>query len=240
MERVGRLSSTAASMNSPAEGVSAMDRDIFVSIGTPSTKNQEKALKSLNRVLESRGLRRRSPLSSHKAPLTSVRDTLDKCAGMIVVAYPRIVINEGLERPSSTKEEKLTNVALTTPWNHMEAAFAYDRGLPLMVLRDKSVKVEGFVEYTYDWKVEAIEFSSDYMNSYEFASMVNEFVNQIDDYIAGRWQRFSTKRPSALADLSLKDILSLKWPDISAILGGAVTLLGAAFYLGHKIGGLFF
>lgn len=70
-----------------------------------------------------------------KAPLDEVIGIMNECQGAIILGYPQIKISEG-----SIKETQLTNeITLATEWNHIEAALAYSKGIPLLVIHHTNV-----------------------------------------------------------------------------------------------------
>ena len=167
--------------------------------------------------------------------------------GMIVVGYPLIIVREGVERPGTDKEQYLKDVSLTTPWNHMEAAFAFERELPLMVLRDRNLKVEGFMEHSVDWEVKRFDFTTEFVLSREFSSMVEQFYNEIDEYVEKCSKKSSESRSLKEKDFNVEDwtlgnLISafsrLSLPDTMKVISIITTLLGGTFYLGHKLGDL--
>ena len=171
-----------------------MKQSVFWRAGTPCNQEQEQILELVRIGLKSSGLTPLQPKFSGKAPLLNVRETLDQCAGIVVVAYPRYLIEKGTERPGCKAESTLENAHLGTTWTHIESAIAYDRGLPIMILRDKLVKAEGFLEQTYDRKVQTIDFDTDFLTTEKFGILMEEFSNQIDDFKRGKYKRFSINR----------------------------------------------
>jgi hypothetical protein len=70
-----------------------------------------------------------------KAPLDEVIEIMDECEGAIILGYPQVTIFEG-----KIKEDKIENeLLLPTEWNHIEAALAYSKGLPLIVIHHQGV-----------------------------------------------------------------------------------------------------
>lgn len=180
-----------------------MSKNIFFSIGTPSGPQQQKIFHLVRSALEKRGMIAKQPEWSYKKPLVNIRDTLNECVGMIVVAYPRTLITLGKDHPGAPKEQSIEDVLLTTPWNHIEAAFAYDRGLPLMVIKDMVLRPEGFLDQDYDWAVQSVVLDEAFLTGTAFNSMLDGFSSQVDDYISGSYTRFpdtirhSKDKPSA-------------------------------------------
>ena len=70
-----------------------------------------------------------------KAPLDEVIEIMSECSGAVILGYPQISIVKGSVKASELKEE----LQLPTEWNHIEAALAYARGLPLLSVHHESV-----------------------------------------------------------------------------------------------------
>jgi hypothetical protein len=70
-----------------------------------------------------------------KAPLDEVIEIMDECKGAIILGYPQLSITEGKIKDSELESELL----LPTEWNHIEAALAYSKGIPLIIFHHKGV-----------------------------------------------------------------------------------------------------
>lgn len=130
-----------------------MPTNVFVSCGRASRPEQEAFVVSVERRLAAARLR---PLTvgrtvfDYRQPLRVINEVMRSCAGAVVIAYERTFVEEGLDQRGSSNERKLNHVGLTTPWNQIEGAMAYARGLPILMLVDKSVRQEGLVD-RLDW-----------------------------------------------------------------------------------------
>ena len=94
--------------------------------------------------------------SAFDSPLKTVTELMDKCVGCLVIALERSYFPSGMEKRGGPKESPLSNVKLPTPWNQIEAAMAYSRGLPLMVVVEDGLRGEGLLERGYDWYVQSV------------------------------------------------------------------------------------
>jgi len=211
-----------------------VSRDIFISIGTPGNDQQKAVLENLKIALGAKGLRARLAAASAKTPLLNVRDLLDECVGMIVIAQPRINIIQGIERPDTEKAKKLESISLATPWNHIEAAFAYDRGLPLIVICDASVKQEGFLQYSYDWEVKYVNITPEFFKTEQLDRYIDEFEKQVENYKSGKFLRFpnppATPRPTRTVG---QLVSSLSVEGFIQIAAGVTALISTAFFAGQ-------
>jgi hypothetical protein len=126
---------------------------VFVSVGGTATEHQEAFVRAVEDRLRSEGLVPHTVgrnTFSADAPLKTVVELLDTCSGAVVIALERSYFPSGAEQRGGPKEVALTDVKLPTPWNQIEAAMAYARGLPLMVIVEAGLKSEGLLEHGYD------------------------------------------------------------------------------------------
>jgi hypothetical protein len=70
-----------------------------------------------------------------KAPLDEVIEIMDECQGAIILGYPQIKITGGSIKETPLERELI----LATEWNHIEAALAYSKSLPLLVIHHTTV-----------------------------------------------------------------------------------------------------
>ncbi len=69
-----------------------------------------------------------------KAPLDEVCDLMAVCKGAIILGYLQIEIASG-----TLKGNAIERLALCTEWNHIEAALAYSRRLPLLLIHHEGL-----------------------------------------------------------------------------------------------------
>ncbi len=104
--------------------------------------HQEKIVALICGWLESHGLRT-STLERSDYPATSVlaelRRRMSGCAGAIVFGFAELRISDGLWRPGTADEAKVTGRAWSTPWNHVEAGMAAMINLPLLLVAEPDV-----------------------------------------------------------------------------------------------------
>lgn len=128
---------------------------VFLSRAQPHTMPQARFLKALCKHLRSRGLEPRTVGDTDFGlnGLDAVRGLLRQCNGIISVAFRRAVVRDGVDRPDAdqslgdaVREVILTDTWLTTPWCHMEAAMAYQIGLPVLLVVENGVRQDGALE----------------------------------------------------------------------------------------------
>ena len=125
---------------------------VFVSAGTPADDVQEKFLSVVINAIELAGLTPR--LMSRRDwnfinPLRGIYRVMEECCGVVVVAYARYRITSGEElRRDGAKG--LRDVAFPTAWNQIEAAMAYQKQMPLLVIAQKGLQADAVLESTGD------------------------------------------------------------------------------------------
>jgi hypothetical protein len=148
-----------------------MSINIFLSVGLPFSSPQELFVSRLEAYLSENGLRARTVGRNeftYKKPLQLVDELMDRCAGVLVIALERITIERGLERRGSPQQEVVSEVAVPTPWNQIEAALAYSKRIPLFVIKERAVRSEGLLERGYDWYVHSTDVDPEFLKAREF------------------------------------------------------------------------
>ena len=209
--------------------------DVFVSVGGTSNEQQELFVRSVENRLRAEGLIPhtvgRNTFSSD-APLKTVTKLLDKCAGTVVIALERTYFVSGIEKRGGPKESILNDTKLPTPWNQIEAAMSYARGLPLMVIVEDGLKSEGLLERGYDWYVQWVKPEATALNSIEFNGVL------------ASWKQKMIETPKKvtqhndIAALTITELLgSLKPSHLWSILTALAALIAGSFALGGKLFG---
>jgi hypothetical protein len=146
-------------------------RRVFLSVGTPHLPIQEAFLKRLIASLRARGLQPwtlgRSDYD-YRNPLSAISEAMDTCYGAVILGLGRRLSPVVFERFGSSVEERRTDLITATPWNHLEAGMAYQLGLPLLILKDRTVASEGILDqaigdylvYEFDLSKEAASLSA--------------------------------------------------------------------------------
>jgi hypothetical protein len=209
--------------------------DVFVSVGSTATEQQEAFVRAVEDRLRSEGL---VPCTvgrntfSADAPLKTVTELLDRCSGAVVIALERSYFASGTEKRGGPKEIALTEVKLPSPWNHIEAAMAYTRGLPLMVIVEGGLKSEGLLEQGYDWYVQRVKPEAAALNSTEFNGVLASWKQKM---VKAPNKASLSKTPS---DLTVSELIGgLKPTQLWSVLVALAALAAGAFALGGKLFG---
>jgi hypothetical protein len=210
-------------------------KNIFISVGSTATEQQEAFVRAVEDRLRSEGL---TPYTvgrntfSADAPLKAVTDLMDDCVGAVVIALERVYFPSGKEKRGGPKETSLADVKLPSAWNQIEAAMAYARGLPLMVLVESGLKSEGLLERGNEWYVQWVAPEAAALNSNEFNGVLASWKRKLDQ--SSRKTPFS----KATSEITVAELIGgLKAAQLWSVLVALAGLVTGAFVLGGKLWG---
>lgn len=217
------------------------DLDVFVSIGGPATSEKEAFVCAVEDRLRSEGIVPhavgRNEFSAD-APLKTVTKLMDRCFGTVVIALERTYFPSGLEKRGGPQETALSDVRFPTPWNQIEAAMAYSRGHPLLVIVEKGLRSEGLLERGYDWYVQWVEPNASALTTREFNGVLASWKQKVSDRAATEETLPRGSRSKDPAELTIGELISgLKPTHLWSLLGALAALVAAAFALGAKFFG---
>jgi len=208
-------------------------KSIFVSVGSTCNAKQEDFVKAVEDRLRSEGLVPqtvgRNTFSSD-APLKAVTELMDRCSGIMVIALERSFFPSGNEKRGGNNEKSLVNISLATPWNHIEAAMAYSRHLPIFVITEEGLKAEGLLEPGYDWFVLPVPLDQSKLNTAQFNGILSDWKGKVLKYKSSSVQRINA------GEMSVAELVgSLKPVQLWSLLLTLAGLIGGAFTLGLKL-----
>jgi hypothetical protein len=122
---------------------------VFFSVGTPHLPIQEEFITGLKGQLCSLGFdpqRMGDNQYSYLSPMAAIRRVMESCHGAVIVGMERSHALIGYDRPGSEREREFVHRRQATVWCHLEAGMAYQMGLPLLILREDSLHVEGVLD----------------------------------------------------------------------------------------------
>lgn len=216
------------------------ERDVFVSVGGTATNEQEVFVRAVEDRLRTEGLIPRTVgrnTFSSDAPLKAVTELLDKCSGVVVIALERTYFPSGIEKRGGPREAELAEVKLPTPWNHIEAAMAYTRGHPLLVIVESGLKSEGLLERGNDWYVQSVRPDPQALTSAEFNGVLASWKSKIIQRTPGT-RSFRHHPPTIPSDMTVGDLISsLKPRQLWSVIVALAALIAGAFALGGKLFG---
>ncbi|MBK6379461.1 MAG: hypothetical protein IPO01_13875 [Chitinophagaceae bacterium] len=211
--------------------------NVFISVGGTATETQEIFVSAIENRLRSENLIPntvgRNKFSAD-SPLKTVNELMNDCSGTIIVALERTYFPNGLEKRGGEKETKLTETKFATPWNQIEAAMAYSKGQPLMLIIEEGLKSEGLLEKGYDWYVMWVKPDKSSLSSTEFNGVLSSWKNKVELYNTNKTKLVSGKTEINPADLTVGELIkNLKTSQLWAVLVGLVGLIVGAFAIGQ-------
>ncbi len=215
---------------------------IFVSVGATATAEQEDFVRSIEDRLRSESLIPKTVgrnTFSSDAPLKAITELMEKCSGVVVIALERSFFPAGLDRRGGPRQLSLADVRLPTPWNHIEAAMAYTRHLPLLVIVEAGLKPEGLLEAGYDWYVQTVPLEAKALGTNEFNGVLADWKEKVLALEPGAGSPSPSPPPLRglnPAELSVLDLVGALRPvqlwSVAIALAG---LLAGAFSLGARL-----
>jgi hypothetical protein len=157
---------------------------VFISVGTTYRSEQEVFLDALMALLEECDVKPRVIERTDFAtgsPLKHISKVLSECDGAIIIAFERKYFNGGVEKRNSPDEQLLPETRFPTPWNQIEAAMAYQLGLPLLVFAERGLRQEGLLEEKYDWHVERVDINADAFSRKEVRARIQAWCREMKD-----------------------------------------------------------
>ncbi|HEY4573192.1 MAG TPA: hypothetical protein VIJ26_04495 [Thermoanaerobaculia bacterium] len=167
-----------------------MKISVFMSYPKPCFKKQQAFVQHVCDYLETRGLSPRTlGVTDYDmdAPLTAIRRLMLESNGLITVAFQRTYVEKGTARlrtdVTDLKEVPIDGMWLTTPWPHIEAAMAYQIGLPILILREKGVLDDGILEKgvvgLYMSEFDLDKSPDDYFASAEWSGLMGKWEGYV-------------------------------------------------------------
>lgn len=207
--------------------------NVFVSVGGTANDVQEAFVQAVERRLRAEGLVPHTVgrnTFSTDAPLRAVTELLDKCVGTVVIALERSYFPSGLDKRGGPREATLLDVRLPTPWNQIEAAMAFSRRHPLMVIVEHGLKSEGLLERGSEWYVQWVRVEESALGTAEFNGVLASWKQRLQQ----------APKPAPLrtnpAEMTVGELIgALRPAQLWSMLGALAVLVGGAFALGSKL-----
>lgn len=217
--------------------------DVFISVGRTATEEQEAFVSAVFEHLRANGLNPRalgrSDWSSEQ-PLKFIEKLMDQCSGTVIIAFERIFIADGSEHRLSKSPKALAGCQITTPWNQIEAAMAYARKQPLLVLMENGLRVEGLLDTGFDWWVQSCPLDPSSLQTSEFTGVLADWKNRVEQFGATAAVSSPPREQIKIDEMTVGQLLGLLKPkQLWALLLLVLTVLGGSFKAGHSFGPTF-
>jgi hypothetical protein len=211
-----------------------MATKVFISAGTPADESQKSFRDAVVNAIELAGFTPRLMQTKdwdYKNPLRGVRRAMDECRGAVVVAYARYQVDAGAELREGGGRP-LESVAFPTAWNQIEAAMAYEKGLPLLVVAEKRLRREALLDSANDVRPFWTELDPAIGRSDGFQGYLRSWKEDVE-----QCAREPISKTALLREFTAGQVLSsLPWYELVALV---VTLIGAllgAVSIGYRLG----
>ncbi len=171
---------------------------VFVSVGRTSTPQQEEFVSGIEAHMVEHGLMPQAlgrNYWSSKQPLRAIDELMNQCSGVAIVGFERLSVVQAIDRRGSDAQKELADFALPTVWNQIEAAMAYSRGLPILVLMQEDVRAEGLLELGNDWYVKRMRLGAEATSDREFRGIFEDWRSRVAAHHAASL----AKAPAALS-----------------------------------------
>lgn len=176
---------------------------VFLSRPTPHQARQDQFLDRVKSHLSARGLEPRTigETDYGTQPMQHIRSVMMDCNGFIGLAFRRFLVVEGVDRPEPDSKSttprhnlgSLRNRWLTTPYVHLEAAVAYQIGLPIILFVEEGVVQEGALEsgvlvmYPPTFSL-ADDIDKQFFGSRRWQQIINTWEGQVREVVHNKGQ----------------------------------------------------
>ena len=208
---------------------------VFVSAGTPGNDAQRVFRDAIVRAIDTAGLVPRLMTErdwDYKNPLRGLRRAMSDCSGAIVVAYARYQFPSGVEIRTEGARP-LTDITFPTAWNQIEAAMAYEKGLPLLVVAQAGLRADAIFEGTHDIRSFWTPLDPDVCHSDGFIGYLRSWKDDVEATAAKTTE--DSLKPIAEVTV-MKLFSSLPWYEGIAVVSTILGLILAALTIGYRIG----
>ncbi len=219
-----------------------MTTDIVLSVGRPATDEQEAFVKEVERLLEEHDLTPhnlgRTDYSAAQ-PLQAIEELMDRCSGSVIIAFERLFVEAGVERRGSAEARTVASEGVTTVWNQIEAAMAYVKHQPLLVIVEKEIIQQGLLSHGGDWHVQQVPLDPKELRSPETIGRLKEWKSRViaRSETARQGSVESPAAPPSIEKMTVGQIVGAMTPaQLRAAIVGAAGLLTSAFLLGRQLG----
>ena len=212
---------------------------IFVSCGFPYNQPQEDFVSAIEAYLKSHNC---EPMTigrnkfSVLQPVQFAREVITECDGMLVIAFERIRINDGLDKPNSSSQKSLNGHIYPTVWNQIEPSIAYARNVPIFTFVQKGLNRQGMLSDRLEWFALEDELTPALFNTDKFNQYFQDWLFRVEARKLS--PKLSNVEPSQIKMGELIALLTPTqlWGIISTAIGILATVATAAYTLGKFFG----
>jgi hypothetical protein len=169
---------------------------IFLSRPNPFTKEQNLFLNALIELLHKNDLKNITLEAKDYNPydsLTCLQEMIKRCYGMIIVSFGQSYIERGISKKGAISNEEFfyateANIDrhwITSPFCHIEGVIAFSNNIPIFVIEQERVKIEGILKKG-DHSIKGPQFSltsikeiSSYFSDNIFLDAFNLWIKKV-------------------------------------------------------------
>lgn len=210
-------------------------KKVFISVGGTANTQQEDFVRLIEDRLRSENL---IPSTigrnnfSADSPLKAVKDLMNECSGILVIALERTYFEKGKEKRGGTQETDLAQIKFATPWNQIESGMAYAKDLPILVILEEGIRAEGLLEKGYDWYVMKVALNQNSLTTQEFNGVLSSWKTKVENHSINLQAKASAKiNPSEITVGEL--ITNMKPSHLWSVLAAIAALMVAIFVIGQ-------
>ena len=217
---------------------------MFLSVGGAANSAQRQFVDALKQRIRSAGFVPKTVgdgFWDNSSPLRGAQRLFERCHGAVVLGHERYYFPQGTANrgEGEREDEVLTETCFPTAWNHMEGAMAFDRDLPMLILRHRDLSEDGVFGRGVAGHPHDISGDTDEILREDFSGYFDSWAEQVRNF------RPATSppepAPGEASDPSKKSMIELlgelkpgqAWK-AATFAGGA---LAGAFALGAKLFG---
>jgi hypothetical protein len=173
--------------------------NVFFSAGGPSSDGQKLFISRLKEVIEAENLiPATTPFADRiEDTINKIEETMDQCSGAIILAFERVYVEKGQEFRSGNLPNRtpklLEDVKLTTVWNQIEAAMAELRKLPLLIIFENGLRIDGFLEHN-TWRPLAVTLDPALLSKDEFRQRLLYWKSRVEEFHRNKSRILANRR----------------------------------------------
>ncbi|KQK26090.1 hypothetical protein AR438_10945 [Chryseobacterium aquaticum] len=161
-------------------------KNVFISHPTPYNNYQKTFLTLIDDELKQHNL---NPINlgknnwNFKSPLRPIKELMDTCVAAIIIGLERHHSYIGYEKEFSKESKETLHKYSSSPWIQIEAGMAYQKDLPLLILKESKIYGEGILDpqvsdsFIFEFELKKIQKRL----SPELQQIIASWVNNIND-----------------------------------------------------------
>ncbi len=207
---------------------------VFLSCGAPYTLEQESFISAVEKHLSNRDCETHTVGRNNYSvsqPIKFARDLIAECDGMVVIAFERVRVDKGRDKPGG-KEKPLDGKSFPTVWNHLEAAMGYANDLPILTLVALGLHREGMLSDRIEWYAQEVELTPDFLSTDQFNQTFNDWLRHVDER-----KRMQHRIKIAPSEMQIGDLIKALTPSqFWGFIVAAIAAIVAIFSFGFEVG----